>query len=82
MTSNVLFLLGSLFLAWLGLKLYQGFYNVYLHPLKKFPGPLGAQLTAWYKTYIEVVKKENMTDALYRLHKQFGQPPQIVNIAV
>jgi hypothetical protein len=50
-------------------------YNVFLHPLKKIPGPLPASATEWWKTWIEVVRQESMTDVLVRLHKQYGLLP-------
>lgn len=46
--------------------------NIFFHPLRKFPGPNWAKATEWWKTYIEVVKQESMTDVLVRLHKQYG----------
>jgi hypothetical protein len=64
--------LWTLFLAWLAVGALRLFYNVFLHPLRAYPGPLGAKATAWWKTYIEVVKQESMTDVLSELHKQFG----------
>ena len=62
----------TLFLAWLALGVYRLFYNVFFHPLRAYPGPLAAKATTWWKTYIEVVAQESMTDVLYKLHKQFG----------
>jgi cytochrome P450 len=48
------------------------FYNAYLHPLRSFPGPLAARSTEWWKVYVEVWKRESMTDVLQRLHKRYG----------
>ena len=47
-------------------------YNLLLHPLKTFPGPLAARVTDWWKTYIEVFKQESMVDVLLDLHKRYG----------
>jgi len=47
-------------------------YNVYFHPLRNFPGPLLARATAWWKTYVDMVKQENMIDVLIRLHQKYG----------
>ena len=62
----------TLSLAWLVLGFFRLFYNVFFHPLRVFPGPPAAKATTWWKTYIEVMKQESMTDVLYKLHKQFG----------
>ncbi|KAF7509428.1 hypothetical protein GJ744_007991 [Endocarpon pusillum] len=62
----------TLVLTWLVLKLYTLIFNLYFHPLRKYPGPLRAAATTWWRTYIEVFKKENWTDVLIRLHEQYG----------
>lgn len=65
-------ILWTLLLAWLVSGVLRLFYNVFFHPLRAYPGPLAAKATTWWKTYIEVVKQESMTDVLFDLHKQFG----------
>ena len=72
MEARLSLVLWTLFLAWLGLGVFRLFYNVFFHPLRAYPGPLGARATTWWKTYIEVWKQESMTDVLFKLHKQFG----------
>jgi hypothetical protein len=67
---------GTVCILWLVSGLLRLVYNVFLHPLRKFPGPTAAKATTWWKTYIEVVKQESMTDVLFKLHKQYG-PYQI-----
>ncbi len=62
----------TLLLSWLGLKLSRLVYNVFLHPLRDYPGPVAAAATTRWKTYIEVFRQESMTDALVRLHEQYG----------
>lgn len=62
---------------WVGRILVRVVYNVFLHPLKKIPGPLPASATEWWKTWIEVVRQESMTDVLVRLHKQYGSLPKL-----
>ena len=64
--------IGTAILAWACLKIYQLIYNLFLHPLRTFPGPVAAKATSWWKTYIEVVTQESMTVVLTRLHKQHG----------
>ncbi len=72
MEFSLFFLLWTSLLAWIGFGLVRVLYNVLFHPLKAFPGPAAAKASEWWKTYIEVVKQESMTDALVRLHNQYG----------
>jgi hypothetical protein len=72
MDVQVLLVLWTLFLGWLGSGVFRLIYNVFFHPLAAYPGPLGAKATTWWQTYIEVFKQESMTDVLFKLHKQFG----------
>ncbi|KIP07977.1 hypothetical protein PHLGIDRAFT_105021 [Phlebiopsis gigantea 11061_1 CR5-6] len=50
----------------------RGVYNLYFHPLAKFPGPKWAAVTGWWKTYVEVYKGESIIDKLFELHKIYG----------
>jgi hypothetical protein len=59
--------------GWLVWKLAASAYNVLLHPLKQYPGPLAAQATDWYKTYIELFLQRNWTDNLIELHRRYGE---------
>ena len=72
MNVSVGLLFWSLLLAWASLRLYNVFYNLFLHPLSKYPGPLGARATDWWKTYIEVVKQESFVHLVMKLHDQYG----------
>jgi hypothetical protein len=72
MEFSLFLLLWTSVLAWIGLGVARVLYNVFFHPLRAFPGPFAAKATEWWKTYIEVVKQESMTDVLVRLHKQYG----------
>jgi hypothetical protein len=47
--------------------------SIFFHPLSRFPGPLAARATGWWKTYVEVVKQESMVDVLFKLHEQYGR---------
>jgi hypothetical protein len=74
MELSVSLLLWTLIFAWVGRCVLRVVYNLFFHPLSKFPGPTWAKATEWWKTYIEVVRQESMTDVLIRLHKQYGMP--------
>jgi hypothetical protein len=62
----------SALVVWLGRAVAGGLYNMFLHPLSKYPGPAAAKATTWWKTYVEVVRQESMVDVLFELHKEFG----------
>ena len=79
MDVSISLLVWSLLLAWLILGLYTVFYNLFLHPLRDYPGPLGARSTTWWKTYIEVVKKESFVHLLMKLHKQYGTAQSLMS---
>ena len=67
--STILFLAAAVYVAWTLLSLAQ---NVWFHPLSKYPGPIAARASEWWKVYIEVWKKESMTEVLSQLHEQYG----------
>ncbi|KAF8855457.1 putative cytochrome P450 [Acephala macrosclerotiorum] len=58
--------------GWVAYRLCWGVYNVTFHPLAKFPGPKAAGVTAWWKTWIEVVRGESMVHVLVELHRRYG----------
>ncbi len=47
-------------------------YNLYLHPLSRFPGPPGAACTKLWLAYMEVWKGVNLTDLRSQLHEKYG----------
>jgi hypothetical protein len=53
--------------------LYTVVYNVYLHPLARFPGPPVARTTIYWKAYVECVQKRSFCDVLRELHAQYGE---------
>ena len=61
-----------LLLTFTGYALATGIYNVYFHPLAKFPGPKWAAASGWWKTYVELLKGESIIDRLFELHKEHG----------
>ncbi|KAL2063951.1 hypothetical protein VTL71DRAFT_4445 [Oculimacula yallundae] len=64
-------------LSWICAKLGSIVYNIFLHPLRGFPGPTFAKASTWWKTYIEVVTQESMVDVLNRLHEEFGDVARV-----
>ncbi|KAJ3559562.1 hypothetical protein NM688_g265 [Phlebia brevispora] len=68
----------TLVLAWFVWTILNGLYNLYWHPLAKYPGPKLAAFTLWWKIYCELFSKENPVDIVARLHEVYGD---IVRIA-
>lgn len=59
-------------LAWLVYTLVKGVYNLYFHPLSRFPGPKAAAFSSLWKVYIEVVKRESLVEKLFDYHAVYG----------
>lgn len=47
-------------------------YNVFFHPLSRFPGPKAAAATKWWKAFQDIVLARNMQDVLTDLHAKYG----------
>lgn len=62
-----LFSLGILYTFW------KSVYNLYFHPLRKYPGPRLAALSKWYEFYFDVYKGGRMPKNLVELHKVYGK---------
>ena len=59
----------------LGLLFYglaRVIYNVYFHPLSRFPGPRGAACTKWWLAYMQIVRKVSLATLRADLHQQYG----------
>ena len=67
--QNALFALIAAMLAW---SIFSAFYNVYLHPLARFPGPKLAAASKYWLFYLEFVKGESLHDVRHKLHAQYG----------
>ncbi|KAF8806912.1 cytochrome P450 [Phlegmacium glaucopus] len=46
--------------------------RLYLHPLSRYPGPLLAASTLWYKTYYDIVMDGGWAEHLGYLHSAYG----------
>jgi hypothetical protein len=53
--------------------LYSVTYNVYLHPLAKFPGPIAARATTYWKAYVECIQQRSFCHLLVDLHAHYGE---------
>jgi hypothetical protein len=48
-------------------------YNLFFHPLRKFPGPWMAGATSGWRVYKEVIKQETLAQELFVLHERYGE---------
>jgi hypothetical protein len=67
--ENVLFALIATVLTW---TFGTAFYNVYLHPLARFPGPKLAAASKYWLFYQEFVRGVSLSDVRDELHAQYG----------
>lgn len=49
------------------------FYNLYLHPLRKIPGPKLAAMTSWPDFYYDVVKDGSYLFEIRKMHEIRGE---------
>ena len=52
--------------------LAKAIYNIYFHPLAKFPGPKLAAATVWWQIWLEVIRGGSLSLKLWELHAQYG----------
>ena len=52
--------------------LVRAIYNVYFHPLSRFPGPRGAACTEWWLTYMELGRGVCLSTLRAQLHQKYG----------
>lgn len=53
-------------------KALAGIYNVYFHPLARFPGPKWAAFSLWWKVNLELLQGQNLHEKLVQLHSIYG----------
>ncbi|TGZ82715.1 cytochrome P450 [Ascodesmis nigricans] len=66
-----------LFVGYLSRVAYLGFYNLFLHPLRKYPGPKLAAITRGYAFYWNVTRDGELYEQLLRLHARYGSVVRI-----
>ena len=57
-------------------------YNVYFHPLSRFPGPKAAAATKWWKAFQDVVLAKSFQDVLERCHATYGKGHKEANCSL
>ncbi|KAH4844123.1 hypothetical protein HBI24_216390 [Parastagonospora nodorum] len=68
----VAFLLPAGIATVIAYAVYTTIYNVYFHPLAKFPGPPIAGVTFYWKGYVECIANRSFCHELIELHKRYG----------
>lgn len=58
-------------------SIYKCFYNLYLHPLSKLPGPKLAAMGSLYEFYYDVIKDGQYLWEIERMHRKYGKKPNI-----
>ncbi len=59
--------------AWVVSKLIEVFLNLFVHPLRRFPGPVAARATLWWKTVAELRQYKPLAHQLMDLHDIYGK---------
>jgi hypothetical protein len=53
--------------------IYQVVHNVFFHPLSRFPGPVFAKITVYWKAYVECIADRSFCHELEKLHARYGK---------
>lgn len=73
LSTNPILVIQACLVAWIAVELSRAVYNVFLHPLRHFPGPTAARASNLWKMYMEVVRRESPAHLLVKLHEQYGK---------
>ncbi|KAL6788177.1 cytochrome P450 [Trichoderma sp. SZMC 28012] len=57
---------------WAVYKLLRAIYNITLHPLAGFPGPVLAGASYWYEGYFDLILWGRYTSEIARMHEKYG----------
>jgi hypothetical protein len=60
--------------------LYTVVYNLFFHPLAKFPGPPVARATFYWKAYVECIEQRSFCHVVAELHAKYGEMPQVTPV--
>jgi hypothetical protein len=48
-------------------------YNIWFHPLAKFPGPKIAVIGPWYEAYYDIIKDGRYLWQIEKMHEKYGK---------
>jgi hypothetical protein len=69
---TIIRILATLLLACILKFIFQCIYNLYLHPLRSFPGPKIAAASTLWKAYIDCISFTSFLETLQQLHTRHG----------
>lgn len=61
-----------IFGLWIVYQLLRAIYNITLHPLADFPGPIAAGASYWYEGYFDLILWGRYTTEIVRMHDKYG----------
>lgn len=70
--QNGLETIGIVFATLATYILLKAGYNLYLHPLRNFPGPKLAAIGPYYEFYYDVLKDGMFLWEMERMHEEYG----------
>lgn len=53
--------------------IFTAIYNIWFHPLAKFPGPKIAVIGSWYEAYYDVIKDGRYLWQIEKMHEKYGK---------
>ena len=68
-------LMGALLASYLLYSVWRLVYNVYFHPLAKFPGPWWAGATSYVEAYFDIIKGGRYSAKVEAMHARYGKLP-------
>lgn len=64
--------LGAAIVFFIGYVFFRIIYDLFLHPLRKFPGPKMAAVGSFYEFYYDVIKDGTYIWEIEKMHKKYG----------
>jgi hypothetical protein len=65
-------IIGGLVVSVIAYRFWRLFYDLYLHPLARIPGPKLAAITYLYQTYFSLVGGSRFYIQIGKLHEKYG----------
>ena len=60
------------FAAWLLYAVNAAIYNLFFHPLSRFPGPRAAAVSIYWKAFVECILQKSFCHVVEQLHATYG----------
>lgn len=72
LTSSIRQWVPSLLIAAVVWAISKAIYNLYFHPLSKYPGPKFAAASIWWQVWLEAISGQSLSLKLLELHGIYG----------